>query len=215
MAGGIFPRVVAATFLLVAGIWWTAAIFAWAAWERKFMSPLSRQAHTETSEQAIGGPDLLDVVAFGLPMLLPIALAVDGLAGTDLVFYNPLFTFPIPWAAAFQLLGLAFLLIALPTFTWAAYLTARYVFSEAPGERTLLTRGPYRLVRHPVYLCFALASSGFVLLAQNYLMLPVLVLFFKWDWRQEEAELARAFGQQYTEYRARTGAFFPRIRGRR
>jgi protein-S-isoprenylcysteine O-methyltransferase Ste14 len=205
----------AATLLLVAGLWWTAAIFSWAAWERRFMSPDFRRAHLEKREQAGGGPDLLDVLGFGLPMLLPIALALDGLAGTDFVFYNPLLKFPIPFAEAFQILGLAFLSIALPTLTWAAYLTGKYVFSKAPEERTLLTSGPYRLVRHPLYVSFALVGAGFVLLAQNYLMLPVLILFFKWSWRQEEAELERVYGERYTEYRARTGAFLPRIRRRR
>ena len=160
------------------------------------------------------GRDFLDVLAFGLPTVLSIFLATDGLVGKDLVFYNTLLTYPIPSAEFLQALGIGFLLIALPVLTWSAYLTAKYVLSKAPSGRTLLTRGPYRFIRHPMYLSFGLVGAGLVLLAQNYLMLPVLVLFFNWGWRQEEAELEHAYGQQYLEYRARTGAFLPRIRRR-
>lgn len=178
------------------------------------MSPELRRPYVERRRQKGRRPELRDVLGFGLPMVLPIAFAVDGLVGTALAFYNPLLTFPIPWADPLQAFGIVLLFLALPTLTSGAYLTAKYVFSRAPTERELLTRGPYRFIRHPIYLAFALTGVGLVLLAQNYLMLPVLILLFDWGWRKEEAELERAYGERYTEYRARTGAFFPRIRRR-
>ena len=177
------------------------------------MSAARRRERLARQERS-KGPDLHDVFGFGLPMVLSISLAVDGLVGVDLVFYNPILSFPIPRGDVLQVLGIAILFVALPTFTWAAYLTGKYVFSKVASERTLLTRGPYRFVRHPIYLGFGLTGVGLVLLAQNFLMLPVLILFFDWGWRKEDTELARAYGEQYAEYRARTGAFFPRIRGR-
>ena len=179
------------------------------------MSPEFLRAQRERRHQKGKRPDLLDVLGFGLPMVLPIALAVDGLAGTARVFYNPLFTFPIPWADPLQAFGIMLLFLAMPMLTSAAFLAAKYVYSKPEPDRRLLTRGPYRLVRHPIYLAFALTGVGFVLLAQNYLMLPVLILLHNWGWQKEEAELEQAYGERYTEYRARTGAFLPRIQRRR
>jgi len=178
------------------------------------MSPEFLRAHLEQRRREGKGPDLLDVLGLGLPIVLTISLALDGLAATGLVFYNPLLSFPIPWTESLQALGAVLLFLALPLLSSGAYLAAKYVYSKPEQERELLTRGPYRFVRHPIYLGFALSAIGFVLLAQNYLMLPVLILLHNWGWQKEEAELERLYGERYAEYRARTGAFFPRIRRR-
>ena len=77
------------------------------------MSSELRRAHLEDRRKEGRSPSLRDVLGFGLPMVLPIALAVDGLAGTARVFYNPLFTFPIPWADPLQVLGTVLLFLAL------------------------------------------------------------------------------------------------------
>ena len=50
------------------------------------------------------------------------------------------------------------------------------------------------------------------LLALNYLAFPCLVLLFNWGWRAEDEELAKQYGDEYLEYRSRTGAFLPRFR---
>ena len=174
------------------------------------MSPEFLRAQRERRHQKGKRPDLLDVLGFGLPMVLPIALAVDGLAGTARVFSSDTLYF-----VSLQAFGIMLLFLAMPMLTSAAFLAAKYVYSKPEPDRRLLTRGPYRLVRHPIYLAFALTGVGFVLLAQNYLMLPVLILLHNWGWQKEEAELEQAYGERYTVYRARTGAFLPRIRRRR
>lgn len=80
-------------------------------------------------------------------------------------------------------------------------------------DHELVTRGPYRWVRHPIYLGFVVVMVGVSLLSANWLAgvsgiiltlcIPILRL------PVEEAELEERFGDRWRSYRARTGGFFP------
>ena len=210
----MLPVLLAAALLLIAGVWWTLAVLAWTVWGRVHESPGARQARLQARKRGKGGLNLLDVVGFGIPVVIPIGLAIDGLFGSKWVFYSPNWSFFFPWADVVQAIGAVMLFIALPVFTSGAYLTGKYVFSKRAEERKLLRVGPYRFVRHPIYLGFGLLAAGYVLLALNYLAFPCLVLFMDWGWRKEDTELEKRYGAEYIEYRDRTGAFFPRIRKR-
>lgn len=82
-------------------------------------------------------------------------------------------------------------------------------------DHRLVTRGPYRWLRHPVYVGFVVTMLGVGLLAADWviggsgllltLAIPVLRV------PVEEAEMEERFGEEYREYRARTGAFLPRV----
>ncbi len=82
-------------------------------------------------------------------------------------------------------------------------------------EHTLVTAGPYRWVRHPFYVCVALAALANSLTTANwFLFLTVSLAFFLLvvRTRQEEAKLIERFGDEYRQYRERTGKFFPRLK---
>ncbi len=209
----MLPLPVAAALLLFAGMWWTFAGAAWLAWERRFRSPGCRDAVRAHRAERKGGPDLLDLFAFGIPMIAPVVLALDGLLGGRFLLYVPASSFVLPASEVFQVIGVILLLLGLPLFTWTSYLTARYVDSKLPGERTLLRHGPYRWVRHPMYLSFLLIPVGHVLLAQHYLALLGLSLVANLKGlAKEEAELGRLFGDAHRDYCRRTGALFPKLR---
>src|SRR5438552_2040544 len=94
-----------------------------------------------------------------------------------------------------------------------AFLTGKYVYSKLPEERPLLERGPYRYIRHPIYLSFLLTSVGFVFLAANIVMLPLLFALTAIRYpKREEPELIRLYGDVYREYQSRTGRFLPKLR---
>jgi protein-S-isoprenylcysteine O-methyltransferase Ste14 len=81
-------------------------------------------------------------------------------------------------------------------------------------EHTLVTTGPYRWVRHPFYLVILLVVVVITLLMANWLVLFAGLTVFTLlaiRVRREEAKLAERFGDQYRNYVARTGAFFPKI----
>jgi len=84
-------------------------------------------------------------------------------------------------------------------------------FSIMPEARRLVTGGPYRLVRHPLYATEEIAIIGLFL---NFLSLPGLLLFLLHGalqlerMRLEEQVLARAF-PDYKRYAARMARLIP------
>jgi protein-S-isoprenylcysteine O-methyltransferase Ste14 len=80
---------------------------------------------------------------------------------------------------------------------------------------TLITHGPYRWVRHPFYLAFAIAVVANTLVTANaFLALVGTAAFLAIATRTsiEEQKLIERFGEDYREYMRRTGRFLPRIR---
>ncbi len=80
--------------------------------------------------------------------------------------------------------------------------------------RRLVVRGPYRWLRNPMYLGAVLALSGAALYFRSTPLLLYAALFLAAThslvlW-YEEPHLTRHFGDEYHEYRARVGRWFPR-----
>jgi protein-S-isoprenylcysteine O-methyltransferase Ste14 len=84
---------------------------------------------------------------------------------------------------------------------------------KADSYAGLVTTGPYRLVRHPIYLGFTLLATGQGLAFGSWPAL-MIVLFgivptFVWRARAEETLLSRAFGERYAAYQRRTTLIIP------
>ena len=72
---------------------------------------------------------------------------------------------------------------------------------------TLVTSGPYRTTRNPIYLGFVCILAGFPLVFGNpwgLILAPVLILLLnRLVIRHEEAYLERKFGPAYAEFKSR------------
>jgi len=82
------------------------------------------------------------------------------------------------------------------------------------SEHTLVTSGPYALVRHPFYDTAALGAMAISLMAANWFILLtgfLVVALLIVRTKTEEEKLLVRFGDSYREYVERTGRFFPRI----
>ena len=82
-------------------------------------------------------------------------------------------------------------------------------------DATLVTHGPYRWVRHPFYLAFAIAVIANTLVTANgFLAITGTAAFLVIVVRTsiEEQKLIERFGAGYLDYMRRTGRFLPRIR---
>jgi protein-S-isoprenylcysteine O-methyltransferase Ste14 len=107
-------------------------------------------------------------------------------------------THPTPWIAGdMSRLTAVFLWMTLATFLtiWSMW-TLRRSFSITIEARGLVTRGPYRWVRHPVYLGEILAATSVVVWRWSWLNLTILTLFVSIQMlraRWEESKLTKAF----------------------
>ena len=76
--------------------------------------------------------------------------------------------------------------------------------------QAVVTRGPYRFVRHPQYVGYMLLAAGFALLKQHWaitLLAPLVLGLFVALAMQEEKVLRARFGQSYTAYCQRVPRF--------
>lgn len=118
--------------------------------------------------------------------------------------------------------ALAGAVLALTGALLAAWSKARLgrLFSPQLGvqaEHTLITTGPYAVVRHPMYLGIIDFMIGSAIFWNDIALLAAGLLFVVWfsaQRRIEERMFARHFGAEWDAYRERTPALFP-IRFRR
>jgi steroid 5-alpha reductase family enzyme len=110
---------------------------------------------------------------------------------------------------------------SLASFWWTVSATRTQRLSVAfsadrPGF--LLQSGPYRFVRHPFYLTYSLFwIAGLVAAPRWYSFIGVAVMLSLYvsAAKMEEAKFAHSGLQDlYESYRAQTGMFLPRLRGR-
>jgi protein-S-isoprenylcysteine O-methyltransferase Ste14 len=84
---------------------------------------------------------------------------------------------------------------------------------EVAPDQELVTTGPYRYVRHPLYLAFLLMLTSTGLLSSNWFIGVVGVLLIASITvvriPAEETLLSQRFGERYREYRQRTRALLP------
>lgn len=119
----------------------------------------------------------------------------------------------LPLALTGCLLALAGVVLVLKSR--AALGPAWSLVPKADPGTGLVTTGPYRLVRHPIYLGLALLAMGEALAFGSWPALMVVLLgivpTFAWRARVEDALLSHTFGERYETYRRRTKMIIPRL----
>ena len=86
--------------------------------------------------------------------------------------------------------------------------------SATRTEHKLVTGGPYRWIRHPLYTFGSSMFIAFGLMADNwFIALLGILAFIAMASRtpKEEANLIAKFGDEYRDYMKRTGRFLPKI----
>lgn len=113
-------------------------------------------------------------------------------------------TRPLP--GGFAPLGLVLILLSVALFVLAIreLRTARTTFRTQQPTTTMVTTGPYRLSRNPIYLAFTLLQLGIGLWQDSAwvlgLLAPALVLVSIGTIAREERYLEAKFGDEYRSY---------------
>ena len=111
--------------------------------------------------------------------------------------------------------------VAMLTASLTLYAAIRKVLGEYFSEVTkivpdhrLITNGPYRLTRHPMYLSEIIFSFSIPMIFDSLygLLLPLICIpLLLYRIRFEERALVSRFGQEYLEYSRRTKKLIPYI----
>ena len=85
---------------------------------------------------------------------------------------------------------------------------------RAIRTRELVQTGPYKYIRHPMYVFLYIILIGAGMLWFSYMWFIILLLFTPvWYWigRKEEEQMVEITDGKYKDYKKRTGMFFPRL----
>ena len=156
----------------------------------------------------------------------------DGLAGGILLlvlFYSYFFVaflylidfFLILWSyfpllPEIRVVGVILGFLSFPYILWSHRSLGNAYSStiQTQDTSTLITKGPYARVRHPIYSSHTLFTFGMVLVTANLIILAYLVVGMPFTYKRmfaEEENLIRDFGEEYEEYMKRTGRIFPKL----
>ena len=115
----------------------------------------------------------------------------------------------IPTGRVGMVVGISFLVAAAVLVASALREFNRAETSPKPHKPTtaIITSGPFRFTRNPIYVSFTLVQLGIALLTQSgwilVLVVPVLVLVRVGVIAREERYLERKFGEPYVTYKRR------------
>jgi protein-S-isoprenylcysteine O-methyltransferase Ste14 len=139
------------------------------------------------------------------PLLFGAALAL----GYVLSLYWPLGPGLASPNALALTVGLLFIVLGFALAIRALQMFRRAGTHVVPGEpaTALVTAGPYRFTRNPIYIGFVLVYFGLSIVLTSMwvllLLIPTLVILQRGVVKREEAYLERKFGDAYRAYKAR------------
>jgi protein-S-isoprenylcysteine O-methyltransferase Ste14 len=121
---------------------------------------------------------------------------------------------PLPWiyglaALEATVLGGTMIVAAFAIDIWTALVLRSHKTTIMPHQRSasLVTRGPFRFSRNPIYVGNLMVVAGLGLVLSNpWLLIATPVLGFalhKLAIRREERHMEALFGDQWRDYRAR------------
>ena len=166
-----------------------------------------RKAEKKIVRQVTGKEKSMLFLLWGGMVILPILYAATN--------WLDFATYTLPdWAGW---LGIVLMVGSVFIF-WRAHIDLGLNWSptlEIREKHTLVTRGIYSLIRHPMYSSQFLWSLAQILLLQNWIVgFSSLVVFFPFYFMRVPAEeqlMLEQFGDQYRSYMQKVGAVFPKL----
>ncbi len=129
---------------------------------------------------------------------------------------GPLYRHLYPNVLVVQYFGVLLMFLGFGFAVWARFVLGRNWSGivTVKEDHTLITRGPYAWVRHPIYTGILLALLGTALTlgtTVNLVEVPVVAFALWLKLRIEEKFMLETFGEQYTAYGRRVKALIPHV----
>ncbi len=177
----------------------------WLTWLGYWMAAARNVKATARSESHVSRLLHLVPLAIAAALLAPPRMSIPVLGERFL----PVGPWPFWLGAALTLAGLLFAVWARVHLgeNWSGTVTIKQ-------NHELITSGPYRFVRHPIYSGLLLAFMGSALARAEWRGALAVVLVFWALWRKlriEEQRMREQFGPAYEQYAKRTPALIPFI----
>jgi len=158
--------------------------------------------------QAEGKTGALLLIGQGIYLIIAVPLYL-------LLSPSPLW-FDLPVADWLRWIGVALGVLSLPFLAWVHYTLDKHwdVSLSLRRDHVLVTSGPYRRIRHPMYTVHIVYFFAWVLVSANLLLLInylLTILLITLRIPKEEQMLLERFGEEYRAYMKRTGRLLPRF----
>ena len=149
------------------------------------------------------------------PKYLPAALNLIAAGIVMLVSFLTDIHFPISKETA-KPLGVVIVIAGMALVVWAAtHIKGAFLGEVEPRLEGLVQSGPYRFVRHPVYLGMTIALAGVPISLRSWPGLMCVFLLFLpselYRAKLEDRALLQKFGETWKGYARRTGFILPLI----
>ncbi|HEY1773570.1 MAG TPA: isoprenylcysteine carboxylmethyltransferase family protein [Gammaproteobacteria bacterium] len=184
--------------------YWLIVVF-WAVWEGYWIAS-SRSVKRATQKEPL---------ASRIPVLIGLVLAPCLLLAPG--WFGSLMDRSFTWQTdATYLPGLALALCGMAFAFWARHTLGRNWSGRVTikEDHELVTAGPYRYVRHPIYTGALLGFAGSTLAlgrAGGIFAVAIMLMIFAHKIRLEEQMLDKHFGERYAAYKKSTHAVIPLI----
>lgn len=126
-------------------------------------------------------------------------------------------TFSPPYETAIQIMGIVIFYIGAIIYNLNIIVAGKYL-RPAPsgtlGSHKLVQKGPFRFIRHPLYVSYIFILIGLSLTLHTYwLLVPALCIIIGIypTAKAEEEKLIEQFGEEYIKYKQKVGMFFPKL----
>lgn len=167
------------------------------------MAPNGRDYKVPNEDRSWGKAELK------LPALPPVIFFVPVMIG--LLFHMFIWRMEVIGGTTGIVVGVILVVLGVGVIAWAWRTLAAHDEHPEPGvpTETLVTTGPFKRTRNPIYSGFLLIAAGMAI-ALNAMAMLISVFFgvaalTALVIRREEAYLEREFGEIYTKWESRTG----------
>jgi protein-S-isoprenylcysteine O-methyltransferase Ste14 len=134
-----------------------------------------------------------------------------------LLFSSRFLSFQMPFPNWLRWFGVGLGFLSVPFLAWIHYVLDKgwSITLKLQIDHKLVTSGPYRRIRHPMYTVLIIYELSWVLVSANllflvYYVLSVLLIILRIP--KEERMMLEKFGEEYRVYMKRTGRLLPHFR---